>query len=1570
MKNLQKTMSAVLCAALTAASIVPVYAEDETVDKSVLQFYLNKAEANTFSDSIFYDSSDWSAYLTALENAKAVNSDDAATADSVTAAKDALKTAYYKLKADKLTGKVLSDNAFNGAPDTAYYAQYGIDISKKIETGANYSWESDANNEILTSERYVTDENGNAVTNERGLNLGKDLTNGNVTNGAGEYNVNSAWANGWNAMTSTMTFDLKDSYWVSGVDIVSRYNGGNQLGDVSIKVGNDIENMTETAAAAGETFTTDISENSFHSTYISFEPANGRYVSVTFNNALYDKGQKTYGGGQSYQYAIAEVVVFGDTKALNTSVYDEYMAAARSKLNSGALYSDETIDALEAAYNEGLAAADTTQAAINSAAAKLKAAIDALEFKDPLAIVSNNAITQIDIDYYKNNMGGMELKKIETGASYTWLEGSNSDLVNTDTDNDGQEMIGGQFTNNSGPQAANTGWTAGLMPSTALFDLKDAYYISRLDVFSRVSKANQLGEIVIKAGDNPDEMTIIAETTGVVPNEPKDNTIYPTVTEFSPVSARYVSISFKNAKTTYSGGTSWQYCLGEIVIFGRKAVIPRNDLADKISEAQTLLSEDNYSEASTNALRTALEAAQATYANENAGYSEVRAAIKSLTNAIEALEEKPLSVLTKKIAAAKEYINNDDYSKTSRENLNVKTTAAEELLASGTAGEEELKAAAAAIDAAIAELAESPKKELKVRIAKAKTYSEESNYSASSWAVLSEKLAAAEAVLADAQAEDKAVSAATKALNSAMSTLEENPKITLAALIEELNGYTDLFPYTDESRAAFNTAKEEAQSVYANENADETTLKAACESLADAISLLTLRGGNKLLSQNTMWESDWQTTGYVKKNVLQERISGTSLTVSGDQGLVNSGTNKLLGGGLMNSAGEYCAFATWDDGRQSEGTAEYIYDLGGVYYINGVDLASRFIYTSESEKRLLKEYKVDISTDGENYTEVGTKYPRTTLKNGEDYTDGGGYPMFTEYSFNAQKARYVKITTKKCVGYTYILHELFVRGGIVNENKINIEKTADGVHAEAVLNGSESSAQMAIAVYGSDGKLSGITLGEKKTMTDGKTVVSADAKVDIGGYAKAMTFDSIDGMKPIIDYATSARFVNTEFTVSDMFGDHAVLQRDQSLPIFGKATTGTEITATIDGKNYTATADENGDWICYADPISLSAGAYTLSVTDGETTYTYSDLLAGDVWLFSGQSNMWWRVKWCLNADANIRDADNYPNIRYYQVPVCGAETPQDKVSDLHDNDEIGKGWKVSSSEIANNFSALAFMTARNLNKELNVPIGVIEAARGGTGIEGFISREGFANSNVERYYSYLDRSLYFNGMINPVIPYGIKGAFWYQGCNNHQPNNNIYLDEELAMLKDWRTRWGNDFYFILSELAAHSGGSGFPAIRQAQLELRDRAENVGVVSIMDVIPDTPTNIHPVNKQPVADRFALCAQGMAYGKNVEYLFPAPESCAINDDGSVTVTFKDVYGGLKADGDVTGFELVQGGNVYSAAGQITSANTIKVSAAGVTAPTQIRYCYKPYPEKVLNLFNSADLSATPFIMDLN
>ena len=201
-------------------------------------------------------------------------------------------------------------------------------------------------------------------------------------------------------------------------------------------------------------------------------------------------------------------------------------------------------------------------------------------------------------------------------------------------------------------------------------------------------------------------------------------------------------------------------------------------------------------------------------------------------------------------------------------------------------------------------------------------------------------------------------------------------------------------------------------------------------------------------------------------------------------------------------------------------------------------------------------------------------------------------------------------------------------------------------------------------------------------------------------------------------------------------------------------------------------------------------------------------------------------------------------------------------------------------------------------------------------------------------------------------------------------PNNEVYLDEELALLKDWRTRWGNDFYFILSELAAHSDGSGFPAIRQAQLELRDKAENVGVISIMDVIPDSPSNIHPVNKQPVADRFALCAEGMVYGKDVEYLFPAPESCAINDDGSVTVTFKDVYGGLKADGDVTGFELVQGGNVYSAAAQITSANTIKVSAAGVTAPTQIRYCYKPYPEKVLNLFNSADLSATPFIMDLN
>ncbi len=781
----------------------------------------------------------------------------------------------------------------------------------------------------------------------------------------------------------------------------------------------------------------------------------------------------------------------------------------------------------------------------------------------------------------------------------------------------------------------------------------------------------------------------------------------------------------------------------------------------------------------------------------------------------------------------------------------------------------------------------------------------------------------------------------------------ENPLVPVKSAIKNAEAYTNRTPYEDDLWEAMQSALSDAKGAVESGETDVSKLMGYIDALNKAVDGLRLRGGDKLISQNNIWESDWQGTGYADKGILQVILPNAkaSYDPETDAYAQTQSVGRLFSGGMTNGAGDSVIFTDWGKG----GTIIVDYDLGQECWVDGVDLATRLSNTQKTAR-----YTVFVSNDGVNYTEIGFKSVRQQPIEGEDITAPNGVTVFTDYTFPAQKARYVKIKSEKGSTYQQVMNEVFIRGSIPDENNVNVTRTEDGLHIEFAYDGDAESVQLISAVYDKDGKFQGVQLADKKEADNGKAFVCTDVTVGENQSANIFAFDSTENIIPLGEYKTEKRYSDAEFKVADIFSNDGVLQRGVNLPVFGKAPTGTEITVTLDGKSYTATADEFGDWTAYTDPIDVSKNPYTLTVTDGEKTITYTGLLAGEVWLASGQSNMWWKLSSCDNASANIQSANNYPNMRFYQVPIVAKEEPCQDID--------GGKWEKVSSANAGNLSAVAFLTARNLSDTLNVPIGVIEAARGGTSIEGFISRAAFKGSNVERYYSKLDRSLYYNGMINPVIPYAIKGCIWYQGCQNHAPNAAVYLDEEILLLKDWRSRWGYDFPFILSELAPCSGYGGFPEIRQRQLELRDVADKVGVISIMDAIPPSPEVIHPTNKQPVADRMALCAEAIAYGMDVQYLFPAPESFEINFDRSVTVTYKDVYDGLKIKSGSApcGFELAGPDGIrYRATAEITGPNTIRVHAPEVTDPVTIYYGYKDYPDEVLNLYNSADLVATPF-----
>lgn len=451
----------------------------------------------------------------------------------------------------------------------------------------------------------------------------------------------------------------------------------------------------------------------------------------------------------------------------------------------------------------------------------------------------------------------------------------------------------------------------------------------------------------------------------------------------------------------------------------------------------------------------------------------------------------------------------------------------------------------------------------------------------------------------------------------------------------------------------------------------------------------------------------------------------------------------------------------------------------------------------------------------------------------------------------------------------------------------------------------------------------------------------------------------------------------TGLSLASIFSDHMVLQRDMKVPVWGKAEPGEKVVVAIDDHQQEATADEQGRWKVAIGPFK-AGGPHDVTVTAGDDEETLDDVLFGDVWVCSGQSNMEWPMTATQDAESEIAAAD-WPEIRFVDVPNVTADKPVDAFEST--------GWQACKPENIGQFSAVAYFFARDLHKELNVPIGLIGCNWGGTMMEAWTSREALESSKTFQPMVEKDDKLgespegierktklgphrpaaLFNGMLSAVVPYGIRGAIWYQGESN-AARHDQYAELSKLMIADWRNRWGQgEFPFLLVQLAAFEGGgdldASWPFLREAQTDTLE-APNTGMAVSIDI--GAQKDIHPRNKQDVGRRLALAARHVAFDEDLVYSGPMYREMKAAD-GAVRLSFDHVGGGLKAGGDaLTGFQIAGADGKFVPADAKIDGAQVVASSKEVAEPTAVRYNWAAFPNG--NLQNAEGLPAVPFRTD--
>jgi sialate O-acetylesterase len=472
-------------------------------------------------------------------------------------------------------------------------------------------------------------------------------------------------------------------------------------------------------------------------------------------------------------------------------------------------------------------------------------------------------------------------------------------------------------------------------------------------------------------------------------------------------------------------------------------------------------------------------------------------------------------------------------------------------------------------------------------------------------------------------------------------------------------------------------------------------------------------------------------------------------------------------------------------------------------------------------------------------------------------------------------------------------------------------------------------------------------------------------------------------------------------TLPALFSDHMVLQSGKPVPVWGTADANAEITVSIAGQKKAAKADAEGRWSLKLDALTASSEPQTLTIGDK----TINDVLVGEVWLGSGQSNMAMAVQSSNDFDGTKASA-NLPQIRMFTEGSAAADTAQTQ----------GKGtWVVCSPETVGRFSATAYFFGRTIHLALKTPVGLINSSVGGTPIESWISPEAQkasadlkpffetvkkdnatfdeakAKAGYERQLAQWTESVkkakaagkpaprkprdpvetrkrkgnvggLFNGKIAPLIPFAIRGAVWYQGeANSQDPKAPFYQAQLTLLAKDWRTRWDDEFPFAWVQLPNFTrAGEGWMIVREQMMNALSSIPNSGMAITLDI--GDAKNIHPTNKQEVGRRLAQWALGSVYQKDVPDTSGPLIDTATVKGGEIVCAFTHAKG-LTAKGDLTGFEIAGADGQWQPAEAKIEGETVIVSSKAVPEPKHVRYAWKDNP--VATLFNGAGIPASPF-----
>lgn len=459
-----------------------------------------------------------------------------------------------------------------------------------------------------------------------------------------------------------------------------------------------------------------------------------------------------------------------------------------------------------------------------------------------------------------------------------------------------------------------------------------------------------------------------------------------------------------------------------------------------------------------------------------------------------------------------------------------------------------------------------------------------------------------------------------------------------------------------------------------------------------------------------------------------------------------------------------------------------------------------------------------------------------------------------------------------------------------------------------------------------------------------------------------------------------AATLGAKVKLASLVGDNMIVQQQTEVRLWGTAAPKAEVkvTPSWSGQAVTCRADGQGRWLVKVQTPEASFTPYEITFDDGEPL-TIGNVLVGEVWLASGQSNMEMPLKGfggcCIkDGQQEIINAAKLPHVRMFNVPRRQEYEPQT---------ECGGQWLVPSIDTAPEFSATAWFFATSLSNALHIPVGIVNSSYGGSTVESWMCRElletypdiSLKPEDMDKLVAWERPLLMYNAMIKPIENYTIKGIIWYQGCS-HVGRHETYAQRLADMVKLWRSEWGlGEIPFYYAEIAPYDydspvqDGKG-AYLREAQFKAQSLIPNSAMTSTNDLVePYELHNIHPRNKQAVGQRLSYLALNLTYGKKQFVCFGPQYKSWTAKGREAWVSFDHLKMGICRNYDLQGFEVAGEDRVFHPADNVWvhwQTNEVVVSSDKVEKPVAVRYCFRDF--QIGTMIGGGELPTVPFRTD--